>query len=133
MASKGKFKKNKNHSLRQSFGYAFEGFAYALSNVRNLKIHLLFTVLVIIAGMVVGISTLEYIMCLFCIALVISLELVNTAIEEAVDVASPEINPVAKRSKDVAAAAVLFAAFMSAAIGTIIFLPKIIDIIRGIL
>ncbi len=131
MALKGKnnnkktFKK-KDHSLRQSFGYAFEGFGYALSTVRNLKIHLLFTVLVILAGMFFGITTTEYIICLFCIALVISLELVNTAIEEAVDVASPEINPIAKRSKDVAASAVLFAAVMSAVIGAIIFVPKVL-------
>jgi len=135
MALKGKtnnkkFKK-KDHSLRQSFGYAFEGFGYALSTVRNLKIHLLFTVLVILAGMFFGITTIEYIICLLCIALVISLELVNTAIEEAVDIASPEINPIAKRSKDVAASAVLFAAIMSAVIGAIIFVPKLLMLFRG--
>ncbi len=131
MASKGKSKKSKN--IIQSFGYAFEGIFYALKTVNNLKIQLLFTLAVIVGGFFFKISIEEFLVCLVFIALVISLELVNTAIEDVVDIASPEIQPLAKRSKDVAAAGVLFSAIMSFIVGLIIFLPKGIEFIRSIL
>lgn len=125
--------KKKSNNIFQSFGYAFEGLGYALRTVRNLRIHLFFTLLVVFGGMFFGISKMEYFICLLFVALVISLELVNTAIEEAVDLASPDINPIAKRSKDVAAAAVLFSAVMAFIVGLMIFVPKIITFVRGIL
>ena len=127
----GKSRKSKN--LLQSFGYAFEGLGYALRTVNNLRIHLLFTVVVILGGMFFKISRMEYLVCLIFIALVISLELVNTAIEEAVDLSSPEINPIAKRSKDVAAGAVLFSAVIAFIVGCVIFIPKILMFIKGVL
>ena len=129
MALKGKSKKSKN--LMQSFGYAFEGIGYALKTVNNLKIHLLFTLVVIVGGFFFEITTSEFLVCLVFIALVISLELVNTAIEEVVDLASPDINPIAKRAKDVAAAAVLFSAIMAFIVGIAIFLPRIIEFVRS--
>ena len=129
MGLKGKNKKSKN--LMQSFGYAFEGVGYALKTVKNLKIHLFFALLVIIGGFFFQIEKTEFIVCLAFVALVISLELVNTAIEEVVDIASPEINPIAKRSKDVAAAAVLFSALISFIVGVSVFLPRVIDFLGG--
>ena len=130
MALKGKSKKSKN--LLQSFGYAFEGILYALKTVNNLKIHLVFTALVIFGGIFFELSPSEFFICLLFVALVISLELVNTAIEEAVDLASPEINPIAKRSKDVAASAVLFSAFIAFIVGVSIFLPKVVEFVRSL-
>ena len=123
----------KSNNLFQSFGYAFEGLGYALRTVKNLRIHLFFTLLVVIGGKFFGISRTEYFICLLFVALVISLELVNTAIEEVVDLASPEINPIAKRSKDVAAGAVLFSAAIAFIVGVMIFLPKVITFVRGVL
>ena len=118
--------KKKSNNIFQSFGYAFEGLGYALRTVRNLRIHLFFTLLVVFGGMFFGISKMEYFICLLFVALVIS-------IEEAVDLASPDINPIAKRSKDVAAAAVLFSAVMAFIVGLMIFVPRIITFVRGIL
>lgn len=128
MVSKGK-KKVKNRTLIDSFGNAFEGLFYTLKNVRNLKIHLFFTLLVIIFGFLLKISIVEWLICIIFIALVISMELVNTAIEKTVDLAMPSIHPIAKVAKDVAASAVLFSAIMSVVGGLIIFLPKIIDLL----
>ena len=138
MALRGKVKKEsvsskKSNNIFQSFGYAFEGLGYALRTVRNLRVHLFFTLLVVLGGKFFGISKTEYFICLLFVALVISLELVNTAIEEVVDLASPEINPIAKRSKDVAASAVLFSAAIAFIVGIMIFLPKVIIYVRGIL
>ena len=83
--------------------------------------------IVIIAGIILKIALFEWIVCLLLFALVVSLELVNTAIETTVDIAMPEINEKAKYAKDIAAGAVLFSAIISAIIGLIIFLPKIIN------
>ena len=127
MILKGKNKK-KSKNIIDSFHYAFEGIFYALKNVRNLKIHLVFTFLVLIFSFILKISKLELLVCLLFIALVISLELINTAVEEAVDLAMPNIHPVAKVAKDVSAGAVLFSALISVVGGIIIFLPKIINL-----
>ncbi len=126
MVLKGKNKK-KCKSLVESFKFAFEGLFFSLRNVRNFKIHLFFTTLVIIGGFYFRISIFEWLICLIFIALVISLELVNTAIEETVNLAMPNIHPVAKIAKDVAASSVLISAMISIIVGFIIFLPKIID------
>lgn len=83
-------------------------------------------ILVIILGIIVHLKAWEWIVCVFLFALVISLELVNTAIENAVDLAMPEKHPKAKVAKDVSAAAVLISAIASVIIGLIVFLPKII-------
>lgn len=125
MESKGKKLKSKN--VFQSFKYAFSGLKYGFINTRNLRIDLLFIVAVIICGFIFKIHFVEWAILLGCIALVTSLELMNTAIEEVVNLASPDIHPLAKVSKDVAAGAVLLSAIISAIIGIIIFLPKFID------
>lgn len=124
-------KSKKSHNLVQSFKHAIDGFAYTLKNEKNIKIHLLFTLLISIGGMIFKITRTEYLICLTFVALVISLELVNTAIEEAVDLACPEINPKAKIAKDVAAAAVFFAACVASIVGLAIFVPNIIQFIRS--
>lgn len=117
--------KTKQKRLINSFRYAIEGIVQALIRERNLKIHFMIMILVIIAGIIYKITVQEWIICIFLFGFVISLELVNTAIETTVDIAMPEINPKAKLAKDVAAAAVLIAAIASAIIGFLIFLPKI--------
>ena len=81
--------------------------------------------LVILAGFYFKISMAEWIICIILFGLVISLELVNTAIETTVDIAMPEKNEKAKIAKDVSAGAVLVAAIVSAIIGLMIFIPKI--------
>ena len=85
--------------------------------------------MVIIAGVILKINTTEWSIVLILCGLVISLELINTAIENAVDLVTEEYNEKAKNAKDIAAGAVLFSAIIAAIIGFIIFLPKIINII----
>ena len=127
MKNKGKMieLKRKRKKLRNSFKYAFEGIVEAYKAEQNLKIHFFIMTLVIIAGFIFKISAMEWMVCLLLFAIVISLELVNTAIETTVDIAMPEINEKAKYAKDIAAGAVLFSAIISVIIGLIIFLPKV--------
>lgn len=80
---------------------------------------------VILCGFYFRITKIEWMICLILFALVLSLELVNTAIESVVDLASPDIHPLAKLSKDAAAGAVLISAIISAVIGLMIFIPYI--------
>ena len=117
--------RKKRKKLRNSFKYAFEGIEEAWRTEQNLKIHFVIMALVIIAGFIFKISAMEWIVCLLLFAIVISLELINTAIETTVDIAMPDINEKAKYAKDIAAGAVLFSAMISVIVGLIIFLPKI--------
>lgn len=108
-----------------SFGYAFKGMADLFKNQPNARIHLMAATIAILAGVFFQISRMEWIAVLLCIALVISLEAVNTAIEYLTDLVSPGMHPLAGKTKDVAAAAVLLAAIGAILVGGMIFLPKI--------
>lgn len=107
----------------RSFGYAFEGII-AASKEQNMKSHVLSAIIVILAGYFTGLSRIEWYIVLLLIALMLALEMINTAIERVVDLASPDIHPLAKQAKDIAAGAVLVFALFSAIIGLLIFLPK---------
>ncbi|WP_341299801.1 diacylglycerol kinase family protein [Lysinibacillus sp. FSL H8-0500] len=107
----------------RSFGYAFEGIITA-SKEQNMKSHVLSAIIVILAGYFTGLSRIEWYIVLLLIALMLALEMINTAIERVVDLASPDIHPLAKQAKDIAAGAVLVFALFSAIIGLLIFLPK---------
>ena len=107
----------------RSFGYAFEGIITA-SKEQNLKSHIVSAIIVILAGYLTGLSRMEWYIVLLLKALMFALEMMNTAIERVVDLASPEIHPLAKQAKDIAAGAVLVFALFSAIIGLLIFLPK---------
>lgn len=109
-----------------SFKYAFEGILTSFKTEQNMKIHVIIMIAVIILGIILKISKIEWIICIILFGFVISLELVNTAIENTVDLITLEKNPKAKIAKDVAAGAVLVATITSAIIGMIIFIPKII-------
>lgn len=89
-----------------------------------MRIHFLSAVLVVIAGFATGLSYSEWLIITIMIALVIGAEMINTAIECTVNLASPELHPLAKKAKDVAAGAVLVFAIASVIIGLLIFLPK---------
>ena len=123
-----KDKKYKSRNLIQSFKYAINGLVTGFKKERNIKVDFFVACVVIIFGFVFSVSMTEWAVLVLCFTLVLSLEYVNTAIESVVDLASPEINPLAKVSKDVAAGAVLFSAINAVVIGIIIFLPKFIDL-----
>lgn len=109
----------------KSFVYAFNGIKSAIKSETNVKIHITILTLVVIAGFVLHISYFEWLICLVCFGLVLSAELMNTAIEKLVDMISPERRPEAGFIKDVAAGAVLLAAIFSAIAGLYIFVPKL--------
>lgn len=120
-------KKTKKRLLN-SFKYAFEGIYLGLKTEQNMKIHVIIMILVIIFGIILNISKIEWIICIILFGLVISLELINTSIENVVDLITQEKNQKAKIAKDVSAGAVLIAAIVSSIIGIIIFVPKILEL-----
>ena len=94
-----------------------------------MKIHGVVAILVIICGILFSISIREWLLCLLCFGFVISMEMINTAIENIIDLVSPDHNYLAGKAKDVAAGAVLISAIISAIIGLIIFVPKGLNLI----
>lgn len=119
----------KKAPLYKSFFYAFEGIFTCIRKERNIKIHCVFMFLVIAAGFILHLSVTEWCICLILFGLILSLELVNTAVESVVDLVTEERKPLAKIAKDTAAGAVLISAIMAAIIGCIIFIPKVLDFI----
>ena len=109
-----------------SFRYAFDGLKTLFSEEHNAWIHLVATIVVITAGLLLKINRFEWIAIGFCIGLVFILELINSAIERLSDVVLPEKNESIKKVKDLAAAAVLFGAIISVVVGLLIFLPKLL-------
>jgi len=118
--------KVKTKKLTNSFKYAFTGFITSFKKERNMKIHVVIMLAVILSGFYFQISIKEWITCITMFALVIGGELFNTAIETAVDIAMPYKNEKAKQAKDIAASAVLILAICAAINGLLIFVPKII-------
>ena len=123
-------KMEKKDPLYRSFGYAFQGIFTCVRKERNMKIHCVAAVFVVIAGVILKISAIEWCICLALFGLVMALEHVNTAVEAVVDMVTEEYHPLAKVAKDTAAGAVLIAAMMAAIAGCIIFLPKIVQILQ---
>lgn len=111
--------------LFKSFGYAFEGISSALKYNQNLRIHFLAAVLVILAGFVLKVSPYEMSILALVILLVLCAEMINTAIEEVVDLLVNEHRKEAKIAKDVSAGMVLLTAIGAVIIGIMIFLPHI--------
>ena len=114
-----------NKKIINSFKYAIEGSIASFKSERNMKIHVLATIIVVILGLILKINIVEWCFCIISIVLVISAELLNTAIENIVDMISPEKNEKAKLIKDISAGAVLVLAIGAFIIGMIIFIPKI--------
>ncbi|MCD8021271.1 MAG: diacylglycerol kinase family protein [Clostridiales bacterium] len=130
MPSKPKKDAERKDPLYKSFSYALEGIFSCIKKERNIKIHLIFAVLVILAGIILGISITEWCICFTLFGLILSLELVNTAVEAVVDLVTEERKPLAKLAKDTAAGAVLIAAIMAAIVGCIIFMPKLVQLVK---
>ena len=115
----------KQKSLFRSFYHAGEGIWSAFLSERNMKIHVLAVILVTFFGFYFQISTVEWMVCIILFGIVISAEIMNTAVETVVDIAMPEKNDKAKLAKDLSAGAVLVLAIISVIIAVLIFLPKI--------
>ena len=112
--------------LGRSFSAAFQGIKATYLKEQNIKIHTFIALLVVVFGFLLKISYAEWLVCLVLIGFVLMAEFFNTAIEYVVDLASPDIHPLAKAAKDTASAGVLMMAILSATIGCVIFVPKLI-------
>lgn len=108
-------------SLLESFNYAFEGIIHVLRTQRNLRIHFVIAIAVIAAAAALGVDRIELIVLLLAIAFVLVAEMVNSAIEGAIDVSTTSFDPNAKLAKDIAAGAVLISSAAAVAIGYLVF------------
>ena len=115
----------KKEPIYKSFYYAVSGIFLGLKKERNIKIHFIVMLFVIIFGILLKISAIEWAICIILFGLVISLEYVNTAIENTVDLITDKRCEKARIAKDTAASAVLFASLVALIVGLIIFVPKI--------
>ena len=113
--------------LLRSFGYAFEGVAYILRTQRNARIEIAVGIAAVLIAAWLGITNVEWAVLLLTIAFVLGLEWINTALELAVSLASPERHPSAKAAKDVAAACVLLGAITSVVVGILVLGPALIS------
>jgi diacylglycerol kinase (ATP) len=113
--------RQRSTSLFESFNFAAEGIVHAVRTQRNLWIHFAIAVAVLIAAIGFGATKLELAVLLLAITFVLVAELVNTAVEAAVDIASTSFDPMAKIAKDIAAGAVLVAALNALAVGYLVF------------
>jgi len=112
--------------ILQSFVYAFRGLAALFCTQRNARIHLLAVVTVVTTGLFTGVSRTEWCILVICMAMVISLEALNSAIEKLADIVNPDYDSGIGAAKDLAAAAVLIASLASIVIAIIIFAPYLI-------
>ncbi|MBA2358816.1 MAG: diacylglycerol kinase [Actinobacteria bacterium] len=108
-------------SVLESFNFALEGIIHVLRTQRNMRIHFAVAVLVLVGGLAAGVNRLELIALLLAIAFVLIAEMLNSAIEQAIDVATTSFDPLAKLAKDVAAGAVLIASVTAVAVGYLVF------------
>ena len=125
----GEEKRHRRQKLVSSFANAWKGIVACFVEERNIKIHFLVAVLVMIFGFILQISVTEWCLCFVLFGLIMGLELVNTAVESVVDLVTEEWRPLARRAKDCAAGAVLIAAIWAAVVGGIIFFPKLYALI----
>jgi diacylglycerol kinase (ATP) len=114
-------------SLLDSFNYAFEGVIHVLRTQRNMRIHFAAAVIVLVAAVWLGVDRVQLIALLLAIAFVLIAEMINTAIEATIDVATTAFDPLAKLAKDIAAGAVLIATVTAVAVGYLVFSGAIAD------
>lgn len=105
----------------RSFRYALEGFITAVTTERNINVQLCVGAAAVVAGLVIGIDAISWAFIVLCIGIVLFAELVNTALEAVVDLATQELHPLAKRAKDIAAASVFVLSLTAAVVGILVF------------
>ena len=116
----------------KSLMFAIVGAKQFFSRDRNGKIHTVIGITAIVLGFTVSLSSFQWLLVLFCIGLVISLEMINSAIEKYCDLVTTDFHPGIKVIKDVAAGAVLVASLMSLVIGLIIFIPALVKFLNAL-
>jgi len=114
-------------SILQSFNHAFEGIIHVLRTQRNMRIHFAIAAGVLIAALAFDVTKYELIALMLAIVFVLIAEMINTAVEAAIDVASTSFDPMAKLAKDISAGAVLIAAINAVAVGYLVFSGQVAE------
>ena len=122
----------KSSSFWASLRYAISGVVYALFSQRNMKIHLIATILVVIAGLFFGLNRVEWALITLTITAVWAAEILNSSVDEIVDLVSPQFDVRAGRAKNMGAGAVLTTAVGAVIIGILIFVPRILCWLGGL-
>jgi len=112
-------------SLIDSFNYAFQGVIHAVRTQRNMRVHMLAAITVLVVAIAVGVNQMELIALVIAIAFVLITEMINSAVEGAIDVATTSFDPLAKLAKDMAAGAVLIATMTALTIGFLVFNDRV--------
>lgn len=124
-------KKSERFSIRnriRSFSFALNGIVSLIKNEHNARVHLALMVAVVILGFLVKLDRDDWLLIIFAAGLVFITELINTAVERLADVVRPEWDDKIRLIKDYSAGAVLIAAIVAVALGTIIFVPELINL-----
>jgi diacylglycerol kinase len=127
--SRDEIKKRGITRFIKSFGYSVEGLKYAYKFEQSMMIHVIATICVLGANILFQVTGIEWLITLLAIGMVLSAELINTAIEAVVDLVTLEIHPLAKIAKDCGSAATFVLAVMAAAIGCVIYIPYILGVL----
>jgi diacylglycerol kinase (ATP) len=112
-------------SLIDSFNFAFQGVIHAVRTQRNMRVHMLAAITVLVVAIAVGVNQMELIALVIAIAFVLITEMINSAVEGAIDVATTSFDPLAKLAKDMAAGAVLIATMTALTIGFLVFNDRV--------
>ena len=113
----------------KSFGYSIEGLKYAYKYEQSMLIHVIATVCVICANIFFQVTGMEWLVTVIAIGMVLSAELINSAIEAVVDLITLEEHPLAKIAKDCSSAATFILATMAAIIGLVVYIPYIMGVL----
>ncbi|GHO43028.1 diacylglycerol kinase family protein [Ktedonospora formicarum] len=107
------------------FRYAFSGISHVIRTQRNMRVHIAIGLIAVLAGLLLGLSPLEFALLFVTMICVFTAEMFNTVFELCVDLASPQYHPLAKVAKDVAAGAVLVSAILAVLVGVCLFVPHL--------
>jgi len=121
----------RTRNLGESFYHAIVGVLYSFVSQRNMKVHTLAAITVVIAGLIFKLNRMEWGLVVVAIFMVLTAETMNTAIEKTVDLITDEFHPLAKKAKNLAAGATLLAAICAVILGIIVFGPHVLVVLRG--
>ena len=116
----------------RSFTFSIAGLKYAYKYEQSMLIHVIATILVITANILLKVQALEWLVTIIAIGMVLSAELINTAIEAIVDMVTLEFHPLAKIAKDCGSAATFVLAVMAVAIGCVVYIPYITELLKNL-
>ena len=119
-------KKWRNKNFIEALKHSFDGIKYTLKTENNLKVQLIFAFIAVILAIITKLNVVEWVVLVITIGIVLFAEMVNTAIENVLDVYSEKYSDKIKVAKDIASGAVLMVSGMSVIVGGLLFLPKLI-------